>query len=228
MPNSDADYPFHQPQRGRHHGPFDGDTEADDDVGQVRDATKPPGPRYQTRGPFHQRGAPTSPQLPPHHMRNTLFIGLIAGIVGALQSIIIVLINAPIYNSAKDKAQGSLSLNLAGSIVGLLCLMLFIGLLIYFIAGFITGKIAVSRRLGFLAGFVAGIVTAIINYFIHQLPQYPDTTIRGSIGGAGSFVGGLIVGLIILVLIGLVSGCVSYLGGRIATRRHVYYTGYEE
>jgi MFS family permease len=227
MPNSDAEYPFHQPQGGRHHDPFGADTEADD-VGQVRDAGKPPRPRYQTRGPFHQRDAPTSPQLPPHHMRNTLITGLIAGIVGALQSFIIVLVNAPIYNSAKDKAQGSLTLNLAGPIFGLFCLMIFIGLLIYFVAGFITGKIAVSRRLGFLAGFVAGIVTAIINYFIHQLPQYPDTTTRGSIGGSGGIIGGLIVGLIVLVLIGLVSGCVSYLGARIATRRHVYYTGYEE
>ena len=228
MPNSDAEYPFHQPGRSRHHDPFGGDTGEEDDLGQVRDAGKPRGPRFQTRGPFHQRDAPTSPQLPLHHMRNTLLIGLVAGIAGALQSILIVLVNAPIYNSAKDKAQGSLTLNLAGSIVGLLCLMIFIGLLIYFIAGFITGKIAVSRRLGFLAGFVAGIVTAIINYFIHQLPQYPDTTARGSIGGPGGIIGGLIVGLIVLVLIGLVCGGVSYLGARIATRRHVYYTGYEE
>lgn len=228
MTNFDAEYPFHQPGHGGHHDPFDDDTEVDDDLKQRRSASQPPIPRYQTQEPFHQRDAPSSPQLPAHHMRNTLIIGLMAGIVGALQSIIIVLVNAPIYNSAKDKAQGSLTLNLAGSIVGLLCLMIFIGLLIYFIAGFITGRIAISRRLGFLAGFVAGIVTAVINYFIHQLPQYPDTSTRGSIGGPGNFVGGLIVGLVVLVLIGLVSGCVSYLGARIATRRHVYYTGYEE
>jgi uncharacterized membrane protein YeaQ/YmgE (transglycosylase-associated protein family) len=227
MPNFDAEYPFHQPERGRHHDPFGADTEADDG-GQVQNAGKPPRPRYRTRGPLHQRDDPTTPQLPPHRMINTLVIGLIAGIVGALQSIIIVLVNAPSYNAVKDKAQGSLTLSLAGPLVGLLCLMVFISLLIYFIAGFVTGKIAVARRLGFTAGFVAGAVASIINYFIHQIPQYPDTTTPGFNGGTGGIVGGLIGALILLVITGLVAGCVSYLGARIATRRHVYYTGYEE
>ena len=227
MANSDSEYPFHQPRRSRQN-PFDADTETDDDIGQGRTRMRPPTPRYQTRGPLHQRDAATSPELPPHHLRNTLIIGIIAGIVGALQGIIITLVNAPIYNEAKGKAQGSLALGTVETLVGLFCLSAFISLLIYFIAGFITGKIAVSRRLGFLAGFVAGAVASIISYLIHQLPQYPDTTTPGFNGGSGGVLGGLIGALILLAITGLVAGCVSYLGARIATRRHVYYGGYEE
>lgn len=227
MANSDSEYPFHQPRRSRH-DPFDANTEADNDVGQGRTTMKPPTPRYRTRSPLHQRDTPTSPELPPHHLRNTFIIGIVAGIIGALQGIIITLANAPLYNEAKGKAQGSLALGVVETLVGLFCLSAFISLLIYFTAGFITGKIVVNRRLGFLAGFIAGAIASIIGYFIHQLPQYPDTTTPGFTGGPGGILGGLIGALILLAITGLVAGFVSYLGARIATRRHVYYTGYEE
>src|SRR5205807_3288082 len=85
MANSDSEYPLRQPRRGSHHDPFDDDTEADDDLQQERDARRPRTARHQTRGPLHQRELPTTPQLPPHHMRDTLIIGLIAGTIVALQ-----------------------------------------------------------------------------------------------------------------------------------------------
>jgi uncharacterized membrane protein YeaQ/YmgE (transglycosylase-associated protein family) len=224
MANSDPEYPLHQPRRGRHQDPFDADTEADEDDFERRGDARRPLPRYRARGPLHQREAPTSPQLPPHGMRNTLIIGIIAGIIVDLQGIIITLTNASAYNLAKDKPLSNVALGL----VGLFCLMAFISLLIYFIAGFITGKIAVRRRLGFLAGFVAGALAFFIDYFVHQIPQYPDSTTPGFHGGPGGVLGAFIGALILLVIIGLFAGCISYLGARIATRRHLYYTGYEE
>lgn len=231
MTNSDSDYPLHQPRRGRHNDPSDADTEADDDLERGQDAGELPAPRprYRTRGPVHQRELPTTPHLPSHHIRNTLIIGVIAGIISALQGIIITLINAPVYNSAKGVAQSNMTLSLAGTLVGLLCLKVFISLLIYFIAGFVTGKIAVERRLGFLAGFIAGALSSILGYLVHQIPQYPDTSSTpGFNGGPGAILGSFVGALILLVIIGLVAAFVSYLGARIATRRHVYYTGYEE
>jgi uncharacterized membrane protein YeaQ/YmgE (transglycosylase-associated protein family) len=228
MANSDSEYPFHQPRRSRH-DPFDADTEADDDLGQGRTTMKPPTPRYQTRGPLHQRNAPMSPELPPHHLRNTLIIGIIAGIVGALQGIIITLANAATYNQAKGVAQSNMPLGLAGTLVGLACLTFFINLLIYFITGYITGKIAVSRRMGFLAGFVASAIASIIGYLVHQLPQYPDNSnTAGFQGGLAGILSGFVGALILLVIIALIAGGISYLGARIATRGHVYYTGYED
>ncbi len=228
MANSDSEYPLRQPRRGSHHDPFDADTEADDDLQQERDARRPRTTRYQTRGPLHQRELPTTPHLPPHHMRDTLIIGVIAGIVVALQGIIITLVNAPAYNSVKAVAQSQLTLSQAGALVALFCLTTFISLVIYFIAGFVTGKKAVDRRLGFLAGFVAAVVANIIGYLVHLIPQYPDTTTPGFNGGPGGILGGLVGALILLVVTGLVAGAIGYLGARIATRRHVYYTGYEE
>ncbi len=229
MANSDSEYPLRQPRRGSHHDPFDADAEADDDLKQERGARTPRTPRYQqTHGPLHQRELPTTPHLPPHHMRDTFIIGVIAGIVVALQGIIITLVNTPAYNSVKAVAQSQLTLSQAGTLVGLFCLMSFISLLIYFIAGYITGKKAVDRRLGFLAGFVAAVIANIIGYLVHLIPQYPDTTTPGFNGGPGGILGGLVGALILLVITGLVAGAIGYLGARIATRRHVYYTGYEE
>ena len=87
---------------------------------------------------------------------------------------------------------------------------------------------AAPRRLGFLASFVAAVVANIIGYLVHLIPQYPDTTTPGFNGGPGGILGGLVGALILLVVTGLVAGAIGYLGARIATRRHVYYTGYEE
>lgn len=228
MANSDSEYPLRQPQRGSHHDPFDDDTEVDDDLRQGRGAHQPRMPRYQTRGPLHQRELPLTPQLPPHSMRDALIIGVIAGVVVALQGIIITLINTPTYNSVKAIAQSQLTLSQAGTLVALFCLTTFISLVIYFIAGFVTGKKAVDRRLGFLAGFLAAVIADIIGYLVHLIPQYPDTTTPGFNGGPGSILGGFVGALILLVVTGLVAGAIGYLGARIATRRHVYYTGYEE
>lgn len=227
MAHSDSEYPLHQPQRGRPHDPLDAGTEADDDFEPRRGASRPSRPRYQTRGPLHQRELPSTPQLPPRGLLNTLIIGVIAGIIASLQGIIITLVNASAYTSVKAVPQGQLSLNQAGTLVGLFCLMSFISLLIYFAAGYVTGRIAVNRRLGFLAGFVAGAVGSIIGYLVQQIPQYPDSTTPGFNGGPGGVLSGFIGALILLVITGLIAGAVSYLGARIATRKHEYYTGYE-
>ncbi|TMF49600.1 MAG: hypothetical protein E6I32_05635 [Chloroflexi bacterium] len=84
MRDSDSEYPLRQPQRREHH-PFDDD--ADDDTLQEE-------PRY-SGGPLHQRLAPTRPQIPPGHIRKTLIIGLVAGIIAALQVIIFTFANMP-------------------------------------------------------------------------------------------------------------------------------------
>src|SRR5713226_596749 len=91
MRDSDSEYPLHQPQKSEH-DPFD--DEADD--GMLHEEPK------QRRGPLHQRVAPTRPQLPEGHIRKTLIIGLVAGIIAALQVIIFTFANASLYQQAAN------------------------------------------------------------------------------------------------------------------------------
>ncbi len=142
MRDSDSEYPRHQPQRRDHH-PFDDD--ADDDTLQEE-----PG---HSGGPLHQRSAPTRPQIPPGHVKKTLIIGLVAGIIAALQVIIFTFANASLYqNAANASNANSLPLGVASTIVGIFCLTSFISL---------PG----SRNTGFsggLIGFGGGLITALI------------------------------------------------------------------
>ena len=217
MRDSDSEYPRHQPQRRDHH-PFDDD--ADDDTLQVE-------PRH-SGGPLHQRSAPTRPQIPPGHIRKTLIIGLVAGIIAALQVIIFTFANASLYQNAANAGNAnSLTLGAASTIVGIFCLTSFISLVIYFIAGFIIGKVAIERRMGFLGGFVAGAVAYAIGFFIQYFPGYPGSRNTGFSGGLIGFGGGLITALIILLLLALLGGLFGFLGAWLATRKHPYYVGYD-
>jgi hypothetical protein len=215
MRDSDQEYPLHQPRgNGRHHI-YDDDTEDDGDSLQK--------PVHPGRGPFHQREAPSSPQLPRGYFNKALIIGAIAGALAALQIIIVTLANASLYHTVSTTPQDKLSLSLAGAVFGLTCLTVFISVIIYFIAGFIIGKVAVARRVGFIGGFVAGAVTSILWYVVQQFPGYPDARSTGFSGGLLGLGGGLITALIILTVLGTISGLVSLVGAWLATRRHPYY-----
>lgn len=153
-----------------------------------------------------------------------LSISLVAGILVAIISIVVTLVNAHLYQQAARYAgrPNQMPLNIASSIFGLFVLTSVIGLIIYFIAGFITGKVAVARRLGFYGGFVASAISLIIGYIARQIPNYPGS-INTGFGNPLKAGGGIIAALIFLVIAGLIGGLLGWLGARIATRRHPYY-----
>ncbi len=213
MRDSDQEYPLHQPGQVGHHSPFDDDTEDElDEKGR------------SIQGPFHQRETAVAPHLPRHRFRNTLIIGIIAGILAALQGSIVTLANASLYRTTSTTPADKLPLNLAEAVVGLLCLTLIISLLIYFTAGFITGKVAVERRMGFLAGFVGAAVAYVLGYVVQQIPGYPGAHATGFSGGLTGIAGGLTASLILLAISAAIAGLVSLLGAWLATRRHPYYS----
>lgn len=216
MRDSDQEYPLRQPQRREQH-PFDDDAEN----GMLQEEPK------QRGGPLHQRVAPTRPQLPEGHVKKTLIIGLVAGIIAALQVIIFTFANASLYQQAAASTANNLSLSVASTIVGIFCLTSFIGLVIYFLAGFIIGKVAIERRMGFLGGFVAGVVAYALGFIVQYFPGYPGSHNTGFSGGLIGFGGGLITALIILLLLALLAGLFGFLGAWLATRRHPYYVGYD-
>ncbi len=212
------EFPVRQPRRNGHHHPFDDQT--DEDIKDREDFQEPvqAGP-----GPLHQREVSGTPRLPRGVLRKTLLIGAIAGVLAALQGIIITFANASLYHTVSTTPQDKLTLSLAEAVFGLFCLTLFISLLIYFVAGFVTGKIAVERRMGFLAGFVAAAVSYILGFLVQQVPGYPNARATGFSGGLVGLSGGLIASLILLAISGGIAGLVSLAGAWLATRRHPYY-----
>ncbi len=204
MQDANQQYPLHQPRGNGRHQPFDDDTEIDyDDEDSIQEYV--------------------SPQLPQNRFTKALIIGIIAGIIAALQGIIFTLANASLYHTVSTTPQDKLSLDLAEAIFGLFCLTLLISLLIYFLAGFVTGKAVVERKMGFLVGFVAAAVSFILSLIVQQIPGYPNARGTGLSGGLFGLAGGLLTILILLAISGVIGGLVSLVGAWLATRKHPYY-----
>lgn len=213
MQDSEQEYPLKQhstPQHGHHS--FDDFNKEED--GERQD----------------ERETPTSPQLPRGRVRKALIIALIAGVLAALENIIVTLINSSLYRQAAGYAPNpsKLPIGVATTVLGLFCLTSFISLIIYFVAGFVTGKVAVERRMGFLGGFVAGIVAYLLGYVAQQFPGYPATASSNLNGGFIGIGSGIIAGLVIAALLALISALVGFLGAWAATRHHAYYYAGEE
>lgn len=212
----DQQYPLHQPEGNERHRPFDDDTE--DNEGGFQEPVQP------GRGPLHQREIASGPRLPRGHFGKALIIGVIAGILCAIQSVVITLVNSSSYQAfATSGGQQTVQNALAFTLFGLACLTFFVSMLICFVAGFISGKVVVERRMGFLTGFVAGVLTYALSFLLNYIPSYP--THLASSGGRElvGVSGGIVVSLVFLLVWGLIGGLVSLAGAWLATRRHPYY-----
>jgi hypothetical protein len=164
------------------------------------------------------------PQLPHNRFSKALIIGVAAGLLCAIQSVVITLVNSSTYQTyVTSGTQQTVQNAIAPTLFGLACLTFGISMLIFFIAGFVTGKVAVLRRMGFLTGFVAGAITYALSFLLNYIPGYP--THLASSGGRG-LVGvgsGILVSFIFLLLWGVVGGLASLTGAWLATRKHPYY-----
>lgn len=212
----DQQYPLHQPAGNERDRLFDDDIE-DNERGFQE-------PFQPGRGSLPQGEIPSRPRLPRSHFGKAMIIGLIAGILCALQSVVITLVNSSTYQTfATSGAQQTVQNALAFTLFGLACLTFFLSMLICLVAGFITGKVVVERRMGFLAGFVAGVITYALSFLLNYIPSYP--THLASSGGRElvGVSGGIVVSLVFLLVWGIIGGLASLAGAWLATRRHPYY-----
>jgi hypothetical protein len=166
----------------------------------------------------------SGPHLPHNRFAKALTIGIVAGLLCAIQSVVITLINSSTYQTyVNSGTQQTVQNAVALTLFGLACLTFWISMLICFIAGFVTGKVAVLRRMGFLTGFVAGAITYTLSFLLNYIPGYPThlagTGVRGLVG-IGS---GILVSLIFLLVWGVIGGLASLAGAWLATRKHPYY-----
>ena len=163
-------------------------------------------------------------QLPQNRFAKALSIGLVAGIICAIQSVVITLVNSSTYRDyVTSGAQQTVQNAIAFTLFGLACLTFSLSMLICFIAGFITGKVAVLRRMGFLTGFVAGATIYALSFLLNYIPGYPTHLANSSGSGLVGVSGGIVVSLIFLFVWGVIGGLASLAGAWLATRRHPYY-----
>ncbi len=165
-----------------------------------------------------------SSQLPHNRFTKALISGIIAGILCALQSVAITLLNSSTYQAyVTSGTQQSVQNSIALTLFGLACLTFAISVLICFFAGFVTGKVAVLRRMGFLTGFVAGAITYTLSFLLNYIPGYPTHLTSTGIHGLVEVGTGILASLVFLLVWGVIGGLVSLAGAWFATRKHPYY-----
>jgi len=147
--------------------------------------------------------------------------GVIAGMLAALLTIVIILVNTGTFQTAKQQiAVDRLTVKTALALAAWEILTFTLSLLIGFFVGLIIGRIAVRRRLGFLAGALAGAVFSLIMFFVNLIPSYPGNL---TVNGMTTTTGSLVVSFLFLCLWSMGGGLVSLFGTWVATVRHPYY-----
>lgn len=165
-----------------------------------------------------------SAQLPHKRITKALIIGIIAGLLCAIQSVVITLVNSSTYQTYETSGtQQSVQNTIAFTLFGLACLTFGISMLICFLAGFITGRVAVVRRMGFLTGFVAGAITYTLSFLLNYIPGYPTHLTSSGVHGLVEVGSGIIASIAFLLVWGVIGGLVSLAGAWLATRKHPYY-----
>lgn len=163
-------------------------------------------------------------QLPSNGLLYALIAGLVAGALTVLLNIAITFLNASTFQEASKEisATKEVSTSVAYIIAALGCFNLLIGAGIALAIGYIIGKMAVQRRLGFYAGAIVGLLVYLGSFLVRYIPNYPGNL--PSSGGASGAATGILVSLVFLCIWGLLGGMLGFLGARIATRHHPYYT----
>lgn len=159
--------------------------------------------------------------LPQRGLYYTAIAGVIAGVLAALLTIVIILMNAGTFQAAKQQiVVDRLTVKTALALAAWELLTFTLSLLIVFFVGLIIGRIAVRSRLGFLAGALAGAVFSLIIFFVNLIPSYPGNL---TVNGATMTTGSLVISCLFLCLWSIGGGLVSVFGTWVATVRHPYY-----
>ncbi len=205
MQDADQQYP-HQQRGGKgRRQPFNDETEVD----------------FSDQDDFQEFD---EPQLPHNRFMKALIIGIVAGLLCAIQSVVITLVNSSTYQAyVTSGTQQTVQNAIALTLFGLACLTFGISMLMCFVAGFVTGKVAVLRRMGFLTGFVAGAITYTLSFLLNYIPGYPTHLASTGVRGLVEVGSGILVSLIFLLVWGVIGGLVSLAGAWLATRKHPYY-----
>ncbi|WP_376793534.1 hypothetical protein [Thermogemmatispora sp.] len=159
-------------------------------------------------------------RLPERGTRYALISGLIMGVLVALVTIVLVLVNAGLFNEAhRQVVRDALTVRVALLLAAIYGITWLVALIVAFIGGLILGRIAVRRRLGFLAGAVGGIVYSLLLWPTSFIPAYP-----GNLTGTATLdAGSAVLELLWCLLWGLGGALVCLAGTWVASARHPHY-----
>ncbi len=180
-------------------------------------------PVRETLSPSSRPGSRTQRHafLPQRGLYYAALAGVIAGVLAALLTIVIILVNTGTFQTATQQiAVDRLTVKTALALAAWELLTFTLSLLIVFFVGLIIGRIAVRRRLGFLAGALAGAVFSLIMFFVNLIPGYSGNL---TVNGMTTTTGSLVVSFLFLCLWSMGGGLVSLFGTWVATVRHPYY-----
>ncbi|WP_052890916.1 YrzE family protein [Thermogemmatispora carboxidivorans] len=159
-------------------------------------------------------------RLPERGTRYALISGLLMGVLVALVTIVLVLVNAGLFNEAhRQVMRDALTVRVALLLAAIYGITWLVALIVAFIGGLILGRIAVRRRLGFLAGGVGGIVYSLLLWPTSFIPAYP-----GNLTGTATLDAGTAVLEVLWCLLwGLGGALVCLAGTWVASARHPHY-----
>ncbi|MBX5450914.1 YrzE family protein [Thermogemmatispora sp.] len=181
-------------------------------------------PTQATSGTSAQRSeaapAREPARLPERGARYALITGLIMGVLVALVTIVLVLVNAGLFNEAhRQVLRDALTVRVALLLAAIYGITWLVALIVAFVGGLILGRIAVRRRLGFLAGAVGGIVYSLLLWPTSFIPAYP-----GNLTGTATLDAGTAVLEVLWCLLwGLGGALVCLAGTWVASARHPHY-----
>lgn len=176
-----------------------------------------PPSRHRLPDNLLQEKVATPVVLPRQGLRSSLVAGVVAGFLGALVNIILVLTNTGTFHDARlqivaDRLTVKVALVLAG--IGSLNVLILV--VIGFFTGFVVGKIAVRRAFGFVAGAVAGVIFALVTLLVSFIPNYPGDLFANTNSG-------VLLPILFLCLWGIGGGLVGLFGTWTSTQRHPHY-----
>nr|BBH93799.1 hypothetical protein KTA_19980 [Thermogemmatispora argillosa] len=159
-------------------------------------------------------------RLPERGTRYALITGLIMGVLVALVTIVLILVNASLFNEAhRQVMRDALTVRVALLLAAIYGITWLVALIVAFVGGLILGRIAVRRRLGFLAGAVGGIVYSLLLWPTSFIPAYP-----GNLTGTATLDAGTAVLEVLWCLLwGLGGALVCLAGTWVASARHPHY-----
>ena len=159
--------------------------------------------------------------LPRRGLYYAVIAGAMTGIVTALLTIVIILLNAGTFHAARLQiAVDRLTVKTALALAAWELLTVVLSLLAGFFAGCIVGRIAIRRRLGFLAGALAGAIFYLITFLVSFIASYPGNLV---VNRTPLTTGNLVISFLLLCLWSLGGGLVSLFGTWVVTIGHPHY-----
>jgi hypothetical protein len=175
------------------------------------------------QSPFQPAGTGSQQHtfLPRRGLYYAVIAGAMTGIVTALLTMVIILLNAGTFYAARLQiAVDRLTVKTALALAAWELLTVVLSLLAGFFVGCIVGRIAVRRWLGFLAGALAGAIFYLIAFLVSFIASYPGNLV---VNRTPLTTGNLVISFLSLCLWSLGGGLVSLFGTWVVTIRHPHY-----